>query len=217
MRADFWVRVGKRRRQLPRSTTTSQRATRPPSFSPQVGGKELKVVVRGQRVQLLLQLLLGEAGRKPPDHHLRRGRTVGLASPPALPSLERRLCLGSEGAQKRPRCTGDTARPSEGAAPNTAPFSGTPTTVGTTRTVRARVENSNLTSPRWAPAAPDRHPAADRSVSALIPDRKHHRLQAGRETAPAWPLSAVLKRPAPAPRSQNTPPAASPRPLHPKP
>lgn len=150
---------------------------RAPGFSPQVGGEELEVVVRGQRVQLLLQLLLGEAGRKPPDHHLREVRTVGSASRPALPRVNaarvqarRERCPGVR--QKRPpserrRNPGtDPARPSESAARNTP------------RTVRARVENSTLTRPRWAPTAPHTAPARDAASQRASPDWKHHRLRA---------------------------------------
>lgn len=45
----------------------------------QVGGEELEVVVRWQRAQLLLQLLLGEARGQAADDHLTQGRPLLLA------------------------------------------------------------------------------------------------------------------------------------------
>ena len=61
--------------------TTPQRfSTSVNSFSPEIGSKELKVVVRRQWVQLFFQLLLREAGRKPADDHLGKGRWLGFVS-----------------------------------------------------------------------------------------------------------------------------------------
>lgn len=42
-----------------------------PAAVPGVIGEELEVVVLGQGLEVLLQLLLRQAGRQPADHHLR--------------------------------------------------------------------------------------------------------------------------------------------------
>lgn len=42
-----------------------------PAAVPGVVGEELEVVVLGQGLEVLLQLLLRQAGRQPADHHLR--------------------------------------------------------------------------------------------------------------------------------------------------
>lgn len=51
---------------------------------PGVVGEELEVVVLGQGLQVLLQLLPGEAGRQPPDHHLQHGPALQQAPRAAL-------------------------------------------------------------------------------------------------------------------------------------
>ena len=57
---------------LDRRGTPARRPKAGEVFSPDIGSKELEVIVCRQRVQLLFQLLLGEAGGKPPDDHLER-------------------------------------------------------------------------------------------------------------------------------------------------
>lgn len=58
---------GRRQRRL------SGAARAGPAAVPGVVGEELEVVVLGQGLEVLLQLLLRQAGRQPADHHLRRG------------------------------------------------------------------------------------------------------------------------------------------------